>query len=167
MTCSTTTRLCGVLTIETGFGPGAYNHTGGPGLHGLWPETGGYGTSACVPPVNTSFDQDHVRGVCAYLNDDPVFARHEWEKHGLCAGGPGPASAFMAEACRLAAPVVARLQDISTWEDTVTTAHTLPYPLWAVDDVDKQLLFSVCSQGDGSWNFCILKNVGMLKYNKN
>ena len=41
--------LCGVLVLETGLGRGAYSHDA-PRLHGLWPETGKYGSSNCVAP---------------------------------------------------------------------------------------------------------------------
>ena len=42
-------RLCGVLTLESGLGPGRYEHEE-PVVHGLWPQVGKYGNSACVPP---------------------------------------------------------------------------------------------------------------------
>ena len=67
--------LCGVMTLETGKGPGThrpafrrhhqqphnlarprpgkYNHPT-TSVHGIWPETGAYGTSKCIPPSVTS-----------------------------------------------------------------------------------------------------------------
>ena len=47
--------LCGVLTLETGLGPGAYRHDF-VSVHGLWPETGRYGSSRCITPSSSSAD---------------------------------------------------------------------------------------------------------------
>lgn len=148
MTCPL--LLCGVLTIESGFGPNAYKHPA-PGLHGLWPETGAYGTSACVAPRNATFD---APAACAYLNDTS-FARHEWAKHGLCAGGPGPSSAYFAQACALAAQVLPALPAAS-WEAMQQAASQSPF-FWQVSPADKQLLFSVCSSTGAAWEFCKLR----------
>ena len=41
--------VCGVLTLESGYGGGRYRHEE-PVVHGLWPQVGKYGNSACVPP---------------------------------------------------------------------------------------------------------------------
>jgi len=40
---------CGVLTLETGFGEGYYEHDL-PVIHGLWPQVPPYGNSACLTP---------------------------------------------------------------------------------------------------------------------
>ena len=48
-------KLCGLLTLETGFGSGYYKHDT-PSVHGLWPETGSYGSSECVAPSSSSTD---------------------------------------------------------------------------------------------------------------
>lgn len=41
--------VCGVLTLETGWGGGYYAHNY-PVVHGLWPQTPPYGNSACLRP---------------------------------------------------------------------------------------------------------------------
>merc|ERR1711879_329458 len=51
MNCGEGVALCGVLTLESGLGRGAYHHNK-PTVHGLWPETGDYGTSECIAPKN-------------------------------------------------------------------------------------------------------------------
>ncbi len=162
MTCPPYAPLCGVLTIESGFGPNAYKHPS-PGLHGLWPETGAYGTSACVAPTNTTFDVSDMPRACAYVNEaseDYAFARHEWAKHGLCAGGPGPSSAYFAQACALAAQVLLNLTPASSsWQEMQQAASQSAF-LWQISQPDKQLLFSVCNDAgaaaDGGWRFCKL-----------
>jgi hypothetical protein len=55
MQCGPGVPLCGVLTLETGEGPGLYAHPT-PSVHGLWPETGAYGSSACVRPRVSAVD---------------------------------------------------------------------------------------------------------------
>jgi hypothetical protein len=55
MQCGPGVPLCGVLTLETGEGPGLYGHPT-PSVHGLWPETGAYGSSACIRPRGSAFD---------------------------------------------------------------------------------------------------------------
>lgn len=156
MTCPASSPMCGVLAIESGFGPNAYKHPA-PGLHGLWPETGAYGTSACQRPQNATFDASAVARQCAYVNEtsgDWVFARHEWAKHGMCAGGPGPASAYFAQACSLARVALSNLTGAASWQLMQAAAQQSPF-LWGVSQPDKQLLFSVCATGiNNTWTFC-------------
>lgn len=152
MNC-TAAFLCGLLVVESGFGPGAYQHAGVPGLHGLWPEVPPYGTSACVPPANATF----VPASCAYVSDARLGA-HEWGKHGMCAGGPG-AAVFFEQACALAAPVVAVMAAHAESWTTMKAAVLLAavkakWRVWAMDESEKQILVRVCSQGDGVWEWC-------------
>ena len=46
--------LCGVMVLESGYGEGLYGHTTGPVVHGLWPETGSFGTSQCIKPSKSA-----------------------------------------------------------------------------------------------------------------
>ena len=48
MDCGTA-PVCGVLTLETGWGGGLYGHDT-PTVHGLWPQVPPYGNSACLLP---------------------------------------------------------------------------------------------------------------------
>ena len=93
--------LCGVLTLETGLGSGPYHHDF-VSVHGLWPEVGAYGTSACIPPaasfadprtVYSCYDHHHPGGGDSSGGGSSgnsmgplTFETHEWEKHGTCAG---------------------------------------------------------------------------------
>ena len=79
------TAVCGVLTLESGLGKGVY--AGKPGVHGLWPEVGSYGTSQCVAPSSSTASPTKVyscydTGESGQLS----FETHEWTKHGVCAG---------------------------------------------------------------------------------
>ena len=81
--------LCGVLTLETGLGPGNYKHSG-CATHGLWPEVGSYGSSKCVKPTGARSDPSTVYSCYKQSGDTSsdllTFEAHEWEKHGQCAG---------------------------------------------------------------------------------
>ena len=89
MTCGAGVTLCGLLTLESGYGTGNYNHTS-PVVHGLWPETGSYGTSLCVPPSDSAADPEVVYSCYDQPGEtaeqDLSFEQHEWEAHGVCAG---------------------------------------------------------------------------------
>ena len=52
MNCGKNVRLCGVLTLPTGLGQGAYKYSI-QYVHGLWPETGKYGNSICKRPLKS------------------------------------------------------------------------------------------------------------------
>ena len=75
--------LCGVLTLETGLGPGAYHHDF-VSVHGLWPETGSYGSSQCVAPSSSSSDPGKIYKCYDHPGGSgmaPIaFEKHEWEK---------------------------------------------------------------------------------------
>ena len=88
MDCGNAT-LCGVLTLETGLGPGPYHHDF-VSVHGLWPETPLWQLSQCIAPSNSTADPakvykcyNHPGGAGMGLLE---FEQHEWEKHGRCAG---------------------------------------------------------------------------------
>jgi len=63
MTCGSGVELCGLLTLESGFGSGNYDHDECV-VHGLWPEVSPYGsvridvifhhrTTPITPPLTT------------------------------------------------------------------------------------------------------------------
>ena len=58
MDCGSTS-VCGILTLETGKGPGVYGHPT-PSVHGIWPEVGEYGTSQCVAPSKSTANPTKV-----------------------------------------------------------------------------------------------------------
>jgi len=59
MTCGSGVELCGLLTLESGFGSGNYDHDECV-VHGLWPEVSPYGTSECIAPSSSSADPEVV-----------------------------------------------------------------------------------------------------------
>ena len=75
-------KLCGLLALETGLGSGYYKHPS-PGVHGLWPETGSFGSSACVAPSDPT---DPTTLFSCYKDSSQPdshqieFETHEWDK---------------------------------------------------------------------------------------
>jgi len=159
MNCPTNYSLCGTLTIESGLGKNHY-HGVQPGVHGLWPEVKPYGTSECVTPLNTTFNiNDSNSGLmCNYVNetrDNFWFAEHEWTKHGLCSG-TGPALNYFIMMCTLGHPIVQMLAMSNTWlqmKESIAFSDWKDY-IYKFDNKNKQFLFSVCSIGNGIWDFC-------------
>eukprot|EP00854_Cymbomonas_tetramitiformis_P032725 gene32725-41642_t len=108
VTCPLSHPLCGILTIESGLASGVYDTLG---VHGLWPETGKYGDSIEVTPLDKSFDKEGVlngpasREGCScwaeLTGGEPTFAEHEWTKHGYEAGAKDSVNYFNV-ACDLA-----------------------------------------------------------------
>lgn len=102
MVCGPNVGLCGVLTLESGYGPGNYNSPI-PEVHGLWPETGSYGTSLCVAPNITA--SPIVLYSCynqpgRTFDSCLSFEQHEWTAHGVCAGSFDAADYFT-QVCNL------------------------------------------------------------------
>lgn len=148
MNCGSGVPLCGVLVLESGFGPDHYEHST-PVLHGLWPQTSPYGNSECIAPQDLS---DPVKTIGCY--DDLDFQQHEWGKHGVCAG-VADAADFFSQICALAsaplqvmAGIKAKGGDLSAMEGAVSTAG---YPVYEVDSTDSQIYLSACAGSDGRW----------------
>ena len=155
--------LCGTLTIKSGYGSGNY---GGQdvGVHGLWPQVPNYGNSPCIKPKDSSFDAGNVAKQCAYINDmskNGWFPSHEWDKHGQCAGGSGPASSYFSLMCSLAQPVVDFLTPYSnrnngSWDKMVSAFRNSEWSkyLYQLDNNYKQFLLNVVSRDKGNtWEF--------------
>ena len=105
MDCGVGVPLCGVLTLETGYGSGAYQHSE-PVLHGLWPQVENYGTSACALPADSTAPAE--LSSCYAQTDSSTeralaFERYEWKKHGTCAGSRDAAD-YLQQTCALAQP---------------------------------------------------------------
>lgn len=159
MVCPIDYKLCGTLTIESGLGAGNYHHNI-PGVHGLWPEVNQYGNSSCVKPKNFTFDITSKSDLCNYVNDTDKnfwFPKHEWYKHGKCSGGPGPASEYFKEMCIISNPIVKKIMEYKgNWDNIKNNLKDSNWGeyIWDIDEKNKQLLFSVCSTGNGFWIFC-------------
>lgn len=154
MDCGTV-ALCGVLALESGMGPGAYNHAA-PSVHGLWPENGAYGTSECVRPASSADPTGVYTCYAASSDDDDVmsFEIHEWEKHGLCAG-VHDADDFFTQVCSLARDPVAIMTtvrenggDLLAMQSAVEDSG---YEVFQVDTSNSQLYLSACATPDNLW----------------
>jgi len=147
--------LCGVLTLETGKGSGYYQHPA-PAVHGLWPETGSYGTSKCVPPKNSanptsiySCYKDESGGESHQLD----FETHEWTKHGVCSG-VRDVTDFFDQICSLSAgPLKVMAGARAAGLDLVDTADQLQRSGYCVfNTMDQfQVSLSACAGLDGKW----------------
>ena len=157
MDCGST-ALCGVVVLESGYGEGAYA-AAAPGVHGLWPETDAYGSSACVAPSGSAATPTTVYP-CYDDTDDPDadlgFEQHEWGKHGVCAG-VADADDYFTQLCAIAAGPLAAMRaareagaDLDAMADAVEGAG---YSVFYVDDSsDSQLYLSACATSNGTWH---------------
>jgi len=165
MTCGSGVPLCGVITLESGLGDGFYKHKGAS-VHGLWPETGSYGTSQCIAPTDGA---DATTLPSCYKNAEAVadpthqlaFVNHEWEKHGRCAGATDVQD-FFAQVCSLSAAPVAVLEKAKlggkTFDAMVQAVKDSGYPVFSVDEKEDQFQVSVCS-GPNSGNKWVIASV--------
>mmetsp|Transcript_15879 Transcript_15879/g.40497 ORF Transcript_15879/g.40497 Transcript_15879/m.40497 type:complete len:300 (-) Transcript_15879:119-1018(-) len=147
--------LCGILALETGLGPGYYNHPA-PTVHGLWPQVAPWGSSPCIRPRSdrprkhaglpeclnrTSPDPDHVRW----------FVAHEWMKHGVCAGVANEDD-FFAQICEISANPLAVMVDARnrqlSFEKTVSLLEESGFPVYNDDPENKEVLLSACATHD-------------------
>lgn len=93
----------------------------------------------------------------------PWFTWHEYSKHGICAGGSGPASDYFNKICDLVGELVGNLQQFSrkndgSWQkmkDWFETSKWRKY-LAAYDDYGAQIQLAVYSEDRGkTWKFFI------------
>lgn len=155
--CGAGVDLCGVLALQSGFGSGAYKHTE-PGVHGLWPEVGAFGTSTCRRPASVSppeevyscYSQKEGESLSRLLD----FERHEWSKHGLCSGTLG-AEDFFVQICDLAArplQLMTAVREHNGGLDAMVTAlQQAGFPVWGVMPHTGELTLSACAGPDRHW----------------
>merc|ERR1719198_1072415 len=148
--------LCGVLVIETGLAPSGTYHQDLPAVHGLWPETGSYGTSQCIAPQDSA---NPTKVYDCYDNDggDLVsFETHEWTTHGVCAGVEN-ADDFFTQMCSLADPPLSIMTDMKKAGDDLnamsSAVATAGYEVFEVDTSNSQLYLSVCAGSNGKWKY--------------
>lgn len=164
MDCGTA-PLCGVLTLETGYGAGPYQHSE-PVLHGLWPQVEQYGSSACALPANSvppaelascyaSTDSSAARAL--------AFEQYEWKKHGVCAGSRD-ASDYLQQTCALAQqPLRAMAEDRRNGLGLDEMAEGLRgrgFPVHVVDRRNAQIELSACAGADGRWKLAAVEEMG-------
>jgi len=155
MTCGEGVPLCGVLCLQSGLGQGVYDSKAAA-VHGLWPETGNYGTSQCIAPQNKA-DATKVYSCYAADTAGPSgvlgFENHEWEKHGACAGVQD-VDDFFGQICDISAAPVAALEAARVAGgnfDSLATTMKASYPVFSLDEENAQILLSVCAGSDGKW----------------
>lgn len=157
MDCGEGVPLCGVLTLETGYGGGYYHHAH-PSVHGLWPQVGEYGSSACIPPRVSAASPTRLypcyAAPAAERAHQLEFEQHEWSKHGTCAGA-ADADDFFAQVCNLSSAPLALLsaerQKGGSLADMTAALKQAGYPLRTVDPPHSQLELSACASDDGRW----------------
>jgi len=162
MDCGAGVALCGVLVLQTGYGPDKYHHDT-PGVHGLWPETGDYGTSSCIavgddsPIEQTSY--------CYQEEGDVGFQQHEWGKHGVCSGTKN-SDDFFSQLCTLAVEPLKVMTDARAAGGDLgainASAVEAGFPVFDVDPVDSQLYFSVCAGDDRQWKLANVADMPTL-----
>jgi len=156
MNCGEGVPLCGTLTLQSGLGNGVYKSST-PLVHGLWPETSSYGTSKCIKPKNPT---GPVKVYDCYDTPDSShthalqFESHEWSKHGTCAGVTD-VNDFFGQVCALSKDPVAAMAVVKTaghnLDAMVRVLKAKGYPVWAVDQMNKQAELSACAGTDGRW----------------
>lgn len=149
------TKVCGILTLESGLGSGVYHHDG-PGVHGLWPEVSPYGDSGCVAPSGSAEGPKKVYS-CYQLGTNDTeqleFEDHEWGKHGVCAGVKDVDDYFN-QICSLASGPLSIMAAHwpYTLEDIAAVLRST-YPVYNVDTEFDQLELSAClAAATGQWH---------------
>jgi hypothetical protein len=149
--------LCGVLTLESGYGPGNYHHDN-VSVHGLWPQVGQYGTSQCIQPKDTS---DPSQIPSCYSSGDTGFINHEWEKHGMCSGAQN-ANDFFNTVCNLSQNPLKVMSNVKQNEgrlsDMAAALSNKGYPVYNPDAGNGQLELSACAGPDYSWKLADVNN---------
>jgi len=148
--------LCGVLTLETGLGKGAYKHRD-PVVHGLWPENGNYGSSKCIRPIANEANPKKVYS--CYIGEKPSqqlsFEAHEWEKHGTCAG-VRDAEEYFQQVCSLSSGPLQLMSAEKGSGANELAAYTkgleaAGYSVFKADTQNMQVELAACANADGQW----------------
>lgn len=140
---------CAVLVLETGQGEGYYRHAT-PSVHGLWPQSGHYGNSACVRPKSTAtvagflpacYDNAEAQ---ADLPHQQSFVQHEWEKHGVCSGAADEA-AYFDNICRLARRGIELMDNTKPLQSIASALDGAGLPVYCIDSAESQIYLSACA----------------------
>lgn len=161
---------CAVLVLETGNGTGYYAHES-PSVHGLWPQSGRYGSSACVSPRNATavagflppcYDNaeahEHNNTNLAHQLD---FVQHEWTKHGSCSGALDEAGYFDT-ICGLARQGTHLMDNSRPLQSIANTLYDAGLPVYCVDTGSSQVYLSTCASRNAAgilaWGFARQEN---------
>lgn len=166
MDCGEGVSLCGVLALESGFGPKKYLHSD-PVVHGLWPQVPPHGNSECWAPKSSTTTSKKHRCYASAGKDQLWFQNHEWENHGTCAGTADQAD-FLEQVCSLSQEALdymnSRRDDVrgackrQTSEPEQETCFLevikqmkSKFPVYSVDQYNDQIMLSACAGADGVW----------------
>lgn len=156
MACGDGVPLCGVLVLQSGKGKGPYKHPE-PTVHGLWPQTGQYGSSKCVRPDENGSPQRVYSCYNQKGESDAELARfqkHEWDKHGRCAGVDS-ASDYFKQVCQLSSqPIQVMRQSRSQGANLQGMADALEsdgYPVYEIEKGTSEIHLSACAGPSGDW----------------
>ena len=149
--------VCGVLTLESGFGSGNYKHPY-PCTHGLWPEVAPYGNSQCITPPDMTppsviypcYQQSGQSGLLE-------FEQHEWSAHGKCSGTKDAAD-FFSQICKMSSGPLAAMKNLTTLTLMQQAVEKAGYSVFAVDTVNSQLELSACLGKNGQWVLAAVKD---------
>lgn len=137
---------CGVLVLERGGGSGNYNHAS-PAVHGLWPETGNYGSSGCIGGDRNA----QIPTVSCYT--DYSFQQHEWTSHGVCASNDP--NTFFNTVCDLSSGPLQQMAQLKqngySLSQMASALSNSGYPVYNSNAGNDQLELSVCAGSDGVW----------------
>lgn len=167
MNCGRGVQLCGVLSLETGLGKGAYHHSE-PVVHGLWPQTGNYGSSNCVRPDANSDPQRlhscyNQRGHSRSELED--FQEHEWRSHGTCAG-VDDAQDYFSQVCSLSSAPLRVMKDArddgQRLRGITDALQRAGYSVWGVDTRHSEVRLSACAGSDGNWHLAAHRDFGQV-----
>merc|ERR1712008_50842 len=164
--CGTGVSLCGVLALESGFGPKAYEHAD-PMVHGLWPQVSPYGTSKCVAPKDKTVTRKKHGCFKQAGKRQAWFENHEWTKHGICAGARS-ADDFFDQVCTLSKKPLAAMNQVRdekimpcVRQKTEPEQETCflkiiremkkSFPVFSIDQYNDQIMLSACAGSNGVW----------------
>lgn len=170
MECGKGIDLCGVLTLESGLGANYYRHNQ-PSVHGLWPQTGEYGSSDCLipeskEPPNRIYSCYEDGAAQVGEAHELAFEKHEWEKHGICSGTKD-VDDYFGQICSLAEkPVKTMRESGGSFRDFGKMVDKLKaegYPVYDVDYYNKQIMLSTCfNPRKKLWVIASVKNFGLF-----
>lgn len=160
-------QACGVLTLESGFGPVGtpYNHPNFTAVHGLWPQVAPYGNSQCIAPGSTANPTKvyPCYAIKGQASAQLTFEEHEWGKHGVCAGVQD-VDDFFTQICSLAVAPLSIMSGLPTMDAMQSALTSKGFDILSVDTTDMQIEVGVCrddtthqwkfSSADQFWNNC-------------
>lgn len=151
MECGPGVPLCGVLTLESGFGPGVYRHEE-PVVHGLWPQVNNYGSSKCIRPRRAVVERELYKCYVSAGNRAISFETHEWTTHGMCAGVEDEDD-FFDQVCSLADRPLKLMKSVRKlgMHQMDLKLRRNGFPVYQLDRHYGQIELSCCAGHDGRW----------------